>query len=73
MMESIVNNQTIIEAVKAGRTGVFLKNGRKTDYYRMRELYTTDIGKLEEMIQTYRNSYDWYSENWKVVTLTEKA
>lgn len=73
MMENIVNAQTIIEAVKAGRPGVFLKNGRKEDYYKMSQLYTTDIAKLEESIQNYRESFDWYCQNWQVVPLTEIA
>lgn len=71
VMQSITDEKTIIEAVKEGRNGVFL--GSKATYYKLRELFTTDIDKLTEFIEENRKRFDRVSENWKVVPLTERA
>lgn len=69
IMQSITDEKTIIEAVKEGRKGVFL--GHKPVYYKLGELYTTDINKLNGFIEENRKRFDFVSENWKVVPLTE--
>lgn len=63
----IATHEAEIEALKAGKKGIWLKDGRHSWYKDFTEIHTVEY--FEECIESLKRSIKNVSENWEIVEL----
>lgn len=64
---AIAEQEAAIKALKAGKKGIWLKDGRHSWYKEFTDKHTVEY--FEECIESLKRSIEYFSENWEIVEL----